>query len=160
MAIVIVDGQEIEFGDDERLNGIQVAARAGIEIPHYCWHPGLTVVASCRMCLVESGRRDAQTGEIQMGPKLVPACQTPATDQTVLVTNSPKVQQARAMVEEDLLIRHPIDCPICDKAGECHLLPYPNPADLAQMGKDPNLNVMSQEGSKLPTMSSTSSRVR
>ena len=59
-----------------------------------------------------------------MMPKLVPACQTPATDGTVFVTNSEKVRQARAMVEEDLLIRHPIDCPICDKAGECHLQDY------------------------------------
>ncbi len=48
---VIIDGQEIEIGEAERLNGIQAAARAGIEIPHYCWHPGLSVVASCRMCL-------------------------------------------------------------------------------------------------------------
>ena len=59
-----------------------------------------------------------------MMPKLVPACQTPATDGTVFVTNSEKVADARAMVEEDLLIRHPIDCPICDKAGECYLQDY------------------------------------
>ncbi|MCO6459094.1 MAG: (2Fe-2S)-binding protein [Pirellulaceae bacterium] len=124
MAIVIVDGQEIEIGDGERLNGIQAAQRAGIEIPHYCWHPGLTVVASCRMCLVETGRRDPASGAISMMPKLVPACQTPARDGTVFVTNSQQVTDARAMVEEDLLIRHPIDCPICDKAGECHLQDY------------------------------------
>jgi NADH-quinone oxidoreductase subunit G len=124
MAIVIVNEQKIELGDDERLNGIQVAARAGAEIPHYCWHPGLTVVASCRMCLVETGRRDAESGEISMMPKLVPACQTPAADGTVFVTDSDKVTNARAMVEEDLLIRHPIDCPICDKAGECSLQDY------------------------------------
>lgn len=124
MAVVIVDGQEIELADDERLNGIQAAQRAGIEIPHYCWHPGLSVVASCRMCLVETGRRDAETGEVQMLPKLVPACQTPATDQTVFVTKSDKVRHARAMVEEDLLLRHPVDCPICDKAGECRLQDY------------------------------------
>lgn len=124
MATVIIDGQEIEVGDDERLNGIQVAERAGVKIPHYCWHPGLSVVASCRMCLVESGRKDKETGEISMIPKLVPACQTPATDGTVFVTDSEKVTQARSIVEEDLLIRHPIDCPICDKAGECYLQDY------------------------------------
>ncbi len=123
MATVTVNGQEIELGDDERLNGIQAAARAGVEIPHYCWHAGMSVVASCRMCLVEAGRKTAE-GDVQMVPKLVPACQTPATDGTVFVTNSEKVVQARAMVEEDLLIRHPIDCPICDKAGECHLQDY------------------------------------
>ena len=124
MAIVIVNGQEIEIGDDERLNGIQVAKRAGVEIPHYCWHPGLSVVASCRMCMVETGRIDPESGEASMVPKLVPACQTPATDGTVFVTESEKVLSARAMVEEDLLINHPIDCPICDKAGECQLQDY------------------------------------
>ena len=124
MAIVIIDGHEIEIGDDERLNGIEAARRAGIEIPHYCWHPGLSVVGSCRMCLVETGTRDPQTGEISMLPKLAPACNTIVRDGTVLVTNSVKVQRARAMVEEALLLRHPIDCPICDKAGECFLQDY------------------------------------
>lgn len=124
MATVLVNGQEIEVADDEQLNGIEVARRAGVEIPHYCWHPGLTVVASCRMCLVESGRRDPDSGEVSLLPKLVPACQTPARDGTVFVTDSEKVINARAMVEEDLLIRHPIDCPICDKAGECALQDY------------------------------------
>jgi NADH-quinone oxidoreductase subunit G len=124
MAIVIVDGQEIELGEHERLNGIQVAERVGVDIPHYCWHAGLTVVASCRMCLVETGTRNAETGAITMIPKLVPACQTPAKDGTVFVTNSDAVKKARAQVEEALLIDHPIDCPICDKAGECHLQDY------------------------------------
>ncbi len=124
MAIVLIDQREIEIGDDEHLNGIEAARRAGIEIPHYCWHPGLSVAGSCRMCLVEMGTRDAETGEISMLPKLVPACKTRATDGIVFVTNSEKVQRARAMVEEDLLLRHPIDCPICDKAGECSLQDY------------------------------------
>src|SRR5262245_61141230 len=113
MGIVIVDGKEIEVGEQERLNGIQVAQRAGIDIPHYCWHPGLAVVASCRMCLVESGTRNTETGAITMVPKLVPACQTPAKDGTVFVTDSDAVKRARAQVEEALLIDHPIDCPIC-----------------------------------------------
>ena len=124
MPTVTINGIEIEVGDNERLNGIQAAARLDVDIPHYCWHPGLSVVASCRMCLVESGRRDPATGQISMIPKLVPACQTPAGDGSVFVTDSDKVREARAMVEEDLLIRHPIDCPICDKAGECHLQDY------------------------------------
>jgi NADH-quinone oxidoreductase subunit G len=124
MAKVIVDGIEVEIAPGERLNGIQAAARAGIDIPRYCWHPGLSVVASCRMCLVETGTRNAETGAITLLPKLVPACQTPATDNTVFVTRSEKVQKSRAMVEEDLLIDHPIDCPICDKAGECYLQDY------------------------------------
>lgn len=124
MPAVTVDGIEVEIAANEKLNGIQVAARAGISIPHYCWHAGLTVVASCRMCLVETGRKDPKTGQVQMQPKVVPACQTPATDGTIFVTNSDKVTNARAMVEEDLLLRHPIDCPICDKAGECSLQDY------------------------------------
>ncbi len=124
MPKVIIDGIEVELAAGERVNGIQVAQRAGVDIPHYCWHPGLTVVASCRMCLVETGTRNPDTGEVKMLPKLVPACQTPATDNTVFVTKSEKVDQARSIVEEDLLIRHPIDCPICDKAGECTLQDY------------------------------------
>ncbi len=64
MPSVTVDGIEVEIEAHERLNGIQVAARAGIQIPHYCWHAGLTVVASCRMCLVESGRKDPKTGQL------------------------------------------------------------------------------------------------
>ena len=82
------------------------------------------MVGSCRMCLVEVGTRDPKTGRITMQPKLVPACNTPAVDGTVFVTNSEKVRQARARVEEGLLLRHPIDCPICDKAGECLLQDY------------------------------------
>jgi len=124
MPTVIVDGKEIEIGADERLNCIEAARRAGAEIPHYCWHPGLSVVASCRMCLVETGTRDAATGKISMMPKLVPGCQTPAKDGTVIVTESQLVKDSRARVEEALLIDHPIDCPICDKAGECLLQDY------------------------------------
>ena len=124
MPVVIVDGHEIEIGADERLNCIEAARRAGKEIPHYCWHPGLTVVASCRMCLIETGQRDAATGKITMVPKLVPGCQTPVKDGTVIVTESETVKASRARVEEALLIDHPIDCPICDKAGECLLQDY------------------------------------
>ncbi len=124
MATIIVDGKPVEIGDQERLNCIQAARRAGVEIPHYCWHPGLSVVASCRMCLVETGARNAETGAITMIPKLVPGCQTPVKDGTVIVTESEAVRRSRAQVEEDLLIDHPIDCPICDKAGECLLQDY------------------------------------
>jgi NADH-quinone oxidoreductase subunit G len=124
MPTVIVNGREVQVPDRPRLNGIQAAQRAGVEIPHYCWHPGLSVVGSCRMCLVEVGVRDPKTGKITMQPKLAPACNTAATDNTVFVTESEKVARARAMVEEGLLLRHPIDCPVCDKAGECRLQDY------------------------------------
>jgi NADH-quinone oxidoreductase subunit G len=76
------------------------------------------------MCLVEVGAKDAKTGKIAMQPKLVPACNQAAVEGTVIVTTSEKVARARAMVEEGLLLRHPIDCPICDKAGECFLQDY------------------------------------
>ncbi|MBT6920272.1 MAG: 2Fe-2S iron-sulfur cluster binding domain-containing protein [Planctomycetaceae bacterium] len=124
MPTVLVDGQEIEIDADERLNCIEVARRAGVEIPHYCWHPGLSVVASCRMCLIQAGTRNAETGDVSMVPKLVPGCQTPVKDGTVIVTNSEVVRESRARIEEALLIDHPIDCPICDKAGECLLQDY------------------------------------
>jgi NADH-quinone oxidoreductase subunit G len=76
------------------------------------------------MCLIETGQRDAATGKVTMVPKLVPGCQTPVKDGTVIVTESQLVKESRARVEEALLIDHPIDCPICDKAGECLLQDY------------------------------------
>ncbi|MBI3467137.1 MAG: molybdopterin-dependent oxidoreductase [Planctomycetes bacterium] len=123
MATISVDGIEIEIADGERLNCIQAADRAGVEIPFYCWHPGLSVVASCRMCLVETGTKGPD-GKVQMGPKLAPACQTPAMHGTVIVTNSEKVRANQRFVQEYLLVDHPIDCPICDQAGECWLQDY------------------------------------
>ena len=62
MPTVFVDGIAVAIGEKERLNGIQAAERAGIAIPYYCWHPGLSVVASCRMCLVEAGKKDEKSG--------------------------------------------------------------------------------------------------
>ncbi len=123
MATIVVNGQEIQIPDGARMNLIEAARLAGVEIPHYCYHPGLSVVASCRMCLVEVGQRDAD-GNVRMLPKLVPACATPAQDGTVVVTNSEKVRSAEALVEELLLLDHPVDCPICDQAGECYLQDY------------------------------------
>ncbi len=123
MAIITINGQELPIGDQDRLNVIQAAERAGIHIPYYCWHPGLTVVGSCRMCLVEAGQKDKE-GKVQMQPRLVPACQTPARDGTVVVTDSEKVKENQRTVEEYLLLDHPVDCPICDRAGECYLQDY------------------------------------
>ena len=124
MAKVIIDGRELELPAGQRINAIEAGRGAGIEIPHYCYHPGLSIAGNCRMCLVEVGVRDAKTGQVKMQPKLLPGCNLQATDGMVIVTASEKVKQARAMVEEDLLLRHPIDCPICDKAGECFLQDY------------------------------------
>lgn len=124
MAVITVDGRDVEIGDDEKLNCIQAADRAGVTIPFYCWHPGLSVVASCRMCLVETGQKNKETGKVEMVPKLVPGCQTPVKDGTVIVTNSPKVKANQQFVQEGLLLDHPVDCPICDQAGECWLQDY------------------------------------
>ncbi|MGC1276389.1 MAG: molybdopterin-dependent oxidoreductase [Planctomycetaceae bacterium] len=117
---VRINEQAVTLGEHERLNAIQAAQRAGVEIPHYCWHPALSVVASCRMCLVEVGQRQPD-GNVAMQPKLVPGCQTPVKDGTVIVTDSPKVKAAQNQVLEYLLLNHPLDCPVCDQAGECKL---------------------------------------
>ncbi len=124
MPTILINGQEHEIPEGEKLNAIQMAGRAGVDIPYYCWHPALSVVANCRMCEIEVGSKDPKTGEIKMIPKLVPACQTPAKDGTVLVTDSPKVKEHQRMIMEYLLINHPLDCPVCDKAGECGLQDY------------------------------------
>lgn len=122
MATVYVNNKPVDIGN-EKLNLIQAALKGGVFIPHYCWHPALTVVASCRMCLVEVGERKPD-GTIAMQPKVVPGCQTPAKDGTVIVTDSAKAKAAQAGTLEDLLLNHPLDCPVCDKAGECLLQDY------------------------------------
>ena len=124
MATIIINGLEHELPEGEKLNAIQAAQLVGVDIPYYCWHPALSVVANCRMCEIEVGTKDAKTGEIKMVPKLVPGCQTPAKDGTVLVTNSAKVEAHRKMIMEYLLINHPLDCPVCDQAGMCGLQDY------------------------------------
>src|SRR6516162_3554329 len=124
MATIIINRSEYMIPEGEKLNAIQMARRVGIHIPYYCWHPALSVVANCRMCEIETGEKDPKTGEIRMVPKLVPACQTPAKDLTVLVTDSPKVKEHQRMIMEYLLLNHPLDCPVCDQAGECGLQDY------------------------------------
>jgi NADH-quinone oxidoreductase subunit G len=133
-----LDGKSIPFEPGESI--IRAAEKAGVEIPHYCYHPGLSAPANCRMCLVEilpaANQRammldivewDEKLGDYRTikKPKLQPACQFPATDgQEVLAEQSPHVIAARAGVQEFLLLNHPVDCPICDQAGECKLQDY------------------------------------
>lgn len=124
MATIIINGQEHTLPEGEKLNAIQMAKRVGVDVPYYCWHPALSVVANCRMCEIEVGSKDPKTGEIKMIPKLVPGCQTPAKDMTVIVTDSPKVKEHQRMIMELLLLNHPLDCPVCDQAGECGLQDY------------------------------------
>src|SRR4051794_12925047 len=123
MPTVYVNNKTLEIGPEEKLNCIQVAQRLGTEIPTYCWHPALTVVASCRMCLVEIGQKKPD-GTIAMQPKLIPGCQTPVTDGMVIVSDSEKVKAAQKATLEYLLLDHPLDCPTCDQAGECFLQDY------------------------------------
>ena len=106
---VVFDGVPIEVPPG--INLIEAAKLAGIEIPHFCFHPRLTVVGQCRMCLVE----------IEGIPKIQAACTTPLKEGLVVKTTTEKVRQSRAANMEFLLINHPLDCPICDQAGECKL---------------------------------------
>jgi NADH-quinone oxidoreductase subunit G len=129
-----LNGKEIAFEPGETV--MQAAWREGIEIPHYCWHPGLSVAANCRMCLVqiESGRQmelptlafDPVKQEYVPAtkPKLQPACQLAATEGMVISSVNEEVTKAQAAVQEFLLLNHPVDCPICDQAGECKLQDY------------------------------------
>lgn len=102
---------EVEAGT----NLIEAGFKAGIQIPHYCYHPRLSVVGQCRMCLVQ----------VDGGGKLVAACATQVTkDGMVVRTDTPEVKEAQRAMMEFLLINHPLDCPICDQAGECALQDY------------------------------------
>ncbi len=112
MPTLTIDGIEVTVPD--KTNLIEAAKMVGIEIPHYCYHPGLSVAGNCRMCLVE----------IEKAPKLAIGCFTPVTDGMVVHTSTEKVLQARKDVLEFLLINHPLDCPVCDQAGECWLQIY------------------------------------
>src|ERR1700689_1629699 len=133
-----LDGKSIPFEPGDTI--IRAAWKLGIEIPHYCWHPGLTAPANCRMCLVEilpkAGQRpltldvlelDAKTGEYHpvQKPKLQPSCYMAAAEgMEVLSDSSEHVVEARKSVQELLLLNHPVDCPICDQSGECKLQDY------------------------------------
>ena len=98
----------------EGTNLVEATLAAGIQIPTYCYHPGLSVVGQCRICFVE----------IEGLPRLVTACSTPVQNEMVVHTSSERVKEARAAVMEFLLENHPLDCPVCDQAGECGLQDY------------------------------------
>jgi NADH-quinone oxidoreductase subunit G len=133
-----LDGREIPFEPGDTI--IRAAHRMGIDIPHYCWHPGLSIAANCRMCLVDivppPGGRPVMLDILEWDaekkdyiptrkPKLQPACQVAVTENMdVRSESSSEVERARSAVQELLLLNHPVDCPICDQAGECRLQDY------------------------------------
>ncbi|HYO75863.1 MAG TPA: 2Fe-2S iron-sulfur cluster-binding protein [Thermoanaerobaculia bacterium] len=112
MAKVTIDGIEVEVQDG--INVIEAAKAADVHVPHFCYHPSLSIVGQCRMCLVE----------VEGMPKLQAGCATPVKDGMKVAVWNDKVDKARKGQMEFLLINHPLDCPICDKAGECPLQDY------------------------------------
>ena len=141
---VKVDGKEIEVpkttpdpisGKPLGTTMIQACALAKVDVPHYCYHPKLPVAGNCRMCLVEFGtpamgpdRKPVMNPDgspkIVKSPRPAIACATPISPGMEIYTNTPAVKQMREGVLEFLLINHPLDCPICDQAGECKLQEY------------------------------------
>ena len=112
MPNLTIDGKQVEVPAGTTI--IQAADKLGIDIPRYCYHPALPVSGNCRICMVE----------VEKQPKLQIACYTPVADGMVVKTNSPKVLEVRKTVLEFLLVNHPVDCPVCDQAGECKLQDY------------------------------------
>jgi NADH-quinone oxidoreductase subunit G len=104
-----IDGRQITV--DKTRTVLQAAIESGVKIPYYCYHPGLGIDGSCRVCIVK----------IEKMPKLQTSCSTPVAEGMVVHTQTPDVVEARASVFEFLLINHPLDCPVCDKGGECPL---------------------------------------
>lgn len=111
---VTIDGKVYDFRPGDTI--MEVAERYKIheDIPRYCYHPGMPVAGTCRMCTVE----------VEKAPKLMTSCSTPAADGMVVHTRSEKVLKSRTGVMDFLLTNHPLDCPVCDKAGECSLQDY------------------------------------
>ncbi len=128
MPTLTIDGTPYDFDHPEKgpkLTILQVALDHGVEVPHYCYHPGMSIVASCRICLAEVAQPNPRNeGKVELVPKLVPTCQTPAEDKMEVFLDSPKSVANQKAVMEYLLINHPLDCPVCDQAGECYLQDY------------------------------------
>lgn len=133
MPHIFIDGQRIEAPQGKTV--IEAAYENGLQVPHFCWHPDLSVAGNCRMCLVEVGMpkknpdgsfEHDENGKTKINfiPKLQIACSTPIADGMVVKTKSDRAIEAQEAVMEFLLINHPLDCPICDEAGECKLQEY------------------------------------
>jgi NADH-quinone oxidoreductase subunit G len=118
-----IDGRQVVAEKGKTV--LQTAIENGISVPYYCYHPGIGVDGSCRVCIVK----------VEKMPKLQTSCSTPCAEGMVVSTRTPEVVQARAGVFEFLLINHPLDCPVCDKGGECPLqdFSYSFGPDLSRM---------------------------
>jgi NADH-quinone oxidoreductase subunit G len=115
MPIFHLDDEPIEFKPGENI--LAALLRAGKYVPHYCFHPALKVTAQCRQCLVDI----VDMGNGRPMPKLQASCSTPAAEKMRVSSKNAKVQEAQRQINEFLLVNHPLDCPICDQAGECEL---------------------------------------
>jgi NADH-quinone oxidoreductase subunit G len=123
MASIKIGDKDCQYEGSKTI--LQVALDNGIEIPHYCYHPGLSVVASCRICLAEVAQPNPRNdNKLEKIPKLVPTCQHMAMDGAEVDLESEKTVANQKAVMEYLLINHPLDCPVCDQAGECFLQDY------------------------------------
>lgn len=119
MPKITINGKEVEFTKGQTI--LQAALENDIAIPYYCYHPGLTIVANCRICLGEVWAPNPKSGKLEAIPKLMPTCQTQCGEGQVVYTDSPKSIANQKSVMEYLLINHPVDCSVCDQAGECLL---------------------------------------
>ncbi|MBM4108176.1 MAG: ferredoxin [Phycisphaerae bacterium] len=128
MPRITINGVQADFTPGQTILQVAnaLAARGErTEIPQYCYHDGLSIVASCRICLGEAWAPNREGKlEAYMGGRLVPTCQTGAVDGMVVYTDSPKAIANQKAVMEYLLINHPLDCPVCDQSGECLLQDY------------------------------------
>jgi len=123
MPTITINGKTCEFKPGQMI--LQVANDNAEAIPQYCYHDGLSIVASCRICLAEVWQPNPRNNNaLEPIPKLVPTCQTACADGMVVYTDSPKSVANQKSVMEYLLINHPLDCPVCDQAGECTLQDY------------------------------------
>lgn len=123
MPTITINGRQIDF--EPGISVLQLALDHGLEIPHYCYHQSLSVPANCRICLAEIWQPNPHhDNKLEYLGKLVPTCSTPAADGMVVYTGSPRAIANQKAVMELLLINHPVDCPVCDQAGECHLQDY------------------------------------
>ncbi len=125
MPTITINGVECEFEKGQKV--LEIANQNKVKIPYYCYHEGLSIPAQCRICLGEvwaPNPRNEGKLEPQMGGKLQPTCSLDAQDGMVVYTDNPKAVANQKAVMEYLLINHPLDCPVCDQAGECELQDY------------------------------------